>query len=181
MGLLQVTLEQYKEQLRGDSVVNSHLSILYDTLLQQNLYRLIEPFSRVEISHSVKLIELEPTVVEKKLSQVRARRLGGSSFEQKNVLDVDDSGQDDHGDVGSGFEDSCRRHVDRKPNFEHMSMLSSCHPPRKSDDKRSFNYLSNDSRLVSPRQNTLSFHRKGNCCIVRVSSYVVCRSYAVSV
>ena len=81
MGLLQVTLEQYKEQLRGDPVVNSHLSILYDTLLRQNLCRLIEPFSRVEISHIAKLIELDPAVVEKKLSQVRPRWFGGSSFE----------------------------------------------------------------------------------------------------
>lgn len=63
-------LEKYKDQLIGDPVVHSHLSVLYDTLLEQNLSRLIEPFSRVEIEHIAKLIELSVDVVEKKLSQV---------------------------------------------------------------------------------------------------------------
>eukprot|EP00210_Caulerpa_lentillifera_P004687 g4472.t1 len=66
----QMNLNDYKEQLQGDPIVNSHLTVLYDTLLQQNLGRLIEPFSRVEISHIAKLIELDSAIVEKKLSQM---------------------------------------------------------------------------------------------------------------
>lgn len=65
------TLEQYREQLKEDPIVKAHLTILSDTLLQQNICRLIEPFSRVEIHHIANLIELDPIVVEKKLSQVR--------------------------------------------------------------------------------------------------------------
>ena len=66
----QSTLSAYKEELVDDAVVHLHLSRLYDTLLEQNLCRLIEPYSRVEIEYLAKLIKLPTKAVLTKLSQV---------------------------------------------------------------------------------------------------------------
>ena len=56
--------------MQDDPIINSHLQSLYDTLLQQNLIRLIEPYSRVQIAHIATLIKLSPQQVESKLSQM---------------------------------------------------------------------------------------------------------------
>ncbi|KAA0725115.1 26S proteasome non-ATPase regulatory subunit 11B 26S proteasome regulatory subunit RPN6-B [Triplophysa tibetana] len=51
-------LTEYTKELRDDPIINTHLATLYDNLLEQNLIRVIEPFSRVQED------------VERKLSQM---------------------------------------------------------------------------------------------------------------
>jgi 26S proteasome regulatory subunit N6 len=71
------SLHEYEEALatwRGplgsDTFIRGHLRRLYDTMLEQNLVKVIEPFSRVEISHVAKMVGLDVLAVEKKLSQM---------------------------------------------------------------------------------------------------------------
>lgn len=50
-------LTDYRVELRDDPIISTHLAKLYDNLLEQNLIRVIEPFSRVQVRT---LLGLEP-------------------------------------------------------------------------------------------------------------------------
>ncbi|KAK6311384.1 hypothetical protein J4Q44_G00170480 [Coregonus suidteri] len=63
-------LTEYRGELRDDPIISTHLTTLYDNLLEQNLIRVIEPFSRVQIEHISTLIKLSKGDVERKLSQM---------------------------------------------------------------------------------------------------------------
>lgn len=53
-------------ELSDDPIVRTHLASLYDTLLEQNLVRIIEPYSRVEISHVAEMVKQPLREVEAK-------------------------------------------------------------------------------------------------------------------
>lgn len=63
-------LGAYRTQLGADTFVRGHLRRLYDAMLEQNLVKVIEPFSRVEIAHVAKMVGLDVAAVERKLSQM---------------------------------------------------------------------------------------------------------------
>ncbi|EKM82308.1 hypothetical protein AGABI1DRAFT_97335 [Agaricus bisporus var. burnettii JB137-S8] len=63
-------LFDYKHELSSDPTIRSHLAALYDTLLEQNLLRIIEPYSVVEITHVASLVGQGQQAVEAKLSQM---------------------------------------------------------------------------------------------------------------
>lgn len=66
----QQALVEYRIELEEDTIVKAHLGTLYDTMLEQNLCRIIEPYSRVEVKHIAACIKLPMAQVEKKLSQM---------------------------------------------------------------------------------------------------------------
>ena len=63
-------LAQFRFELGSDRFIANHLRRLYDAMLEQNLIKVIEPFSRVEIDHVAKMVGLDVQQVERKLSQM---------------------------------------------------------------------------------------------------------------
>jgi len=66
----QTTVGKYSKELKGDKIVARHLDTLYQTMLEQNLCRIIEPYSRVQVKFVADKIDLPEPEVEKKLSQM---------------------------------------------------------------------------------------------------------------
>lgn len=57
-------------ELSDDPIIRNHLAALYDTLLEQNIVWVIEPYSRVEIEYVAEQVKQPVRSVESKLSQM---------------------------------------------------------------------------------------------------------------
>lgn len=68
--LFEKTLQEYSYELQNDPIIYRHLGSIRDSLLEQNLLRILEPYSRVEISYIAKCIQLPVEYVEAKLSKL---------------------------------------------------------------------------------------------------------------
>jgi len=63
-------LKDYKHELSSDPTIRTHLSALYDTLLEQNLLRIVEPYSVIEVEYVAQQVGQGRQAVEQKLSQM---------------------------------------------------------------------------------------------------------------
>ncbi|ETW08594.1 hypothetical protein H310_01140 [Aphanomyces invadans] len=70
LDLFQQATTTYAAQLVADPLIKHHLGLLYETLLESNLIKIIQPYSCVEIDHVAKLIKLPLAQIETKLSQM---------------------------------------------------------------------------------------------------------------
>jgi len=85
----EAVLAQYKEQLEQDLIISFHLTELNETLLEQNVQRILEPFSRVEIAHVAELMELPLTRIQSKLREmILDEKLNGTLDQGIGVLIV---------------------------------------------------------------------------------------------
>ena len=50
----QAAVKEYSSELEQDRIVAKHLQSLYQTMLEQNLCRIIEPYNRVQVSNETK-------------------------------------------------------------------------------------------------------------------------------
>lgn len=63
-------LLEFQKELNEDAFVKSHIAALYDKMFQENLIKVIEPYSCVEVQHLAMLLGLDINQVEGKLSQM---------------------------------------------------------------------------------------------------------------
>lgn len=66
----ETALMTYSKELKADPIIKNHFNALYDNLLEQNLLKIIESYSCVELAHISKIIGLNLQQVEGKLSQM---------------------------------------------------------------------------------------------------------------
>ncbi|AAW47121.1 endopeptidase, putative [Cryptococcus deneoformans JEC21] len=91
LDLFKTALQNYSDQLQKDEIIRSHLSYLYDTLLEQNLIRVIEPYSAVELSWIASEVGQSLQVIEDKLSQmILDQKFCGILNERMGTLEVHD-------------------------------------------------------------------------------------------
>ncbi|EJD02500.1 PCI-domain-containing protein [Fomitiporia mediterranea MF3/22] len=64
------TLRDYNKELSSDPTIRTHLAALYDTLLEQNLLRIIEPYSVVEVEYVAQQVGQSRQEVEAKISKM---------------------------------------------------------------------------------------------------------------
>merc|ERR1719420_1649950 len=85
----QKTVEKYSKQLKEDKIVARHLDTLYQTMLEQNLCRIIEPYNRVQVKYVSEKINLPEAEVEKKLSlMILDQKIQGILDQETRVLVV---------------------------------------------------------------------------------------------
>jgi len=87
----EVVLQEHKAQLSEDPIIAFHLSDLNETLLEQNILRILEPFSKVEISHVAELVEMPLPRTQTKLREmILDKKLLGTLDQGVGVLIVYD-------------------------------------------------------------------------------------------
>lgn len=92
----QAAMSKYAAEFAVDTFLQGHLKSLYGSLLEQNLLRLIEPYSQVQIAHLAKLIELPELQIERKLSlMILDKKLAGILDQGTSCLIVFDESSDD--------------------------------------------------------------------------------------
>jgi len=82
-------LQDFKEELAEDVIIQSHVSDMYDTMLQNNLCRIVEAYSSIEIVQVAKLINLPQDVVESQLSKmILDKKLNGILDQGVGCLEI---------------------------------------------------------------------------------------------
>ncbi|KAL8436984.1 hypothetical protein ACSSS7_001295 [Eimeria intestinalis] len=63
-------MQTHARELQGDPVLQHHIGELYENLLEQNLLKILQAYSRVQLNHVAKVIDLPEAKVEAKLCEM---------------------------------------------------------------------------------------------------------------
>jgi len=85
--VFEQTVQKYLPEISADPVLLYHVKALNERLIEQNLCRIVEPYSRVEIDHVSKLAKLPIDRVQSKLSDmILDKKLRGTLDQGIGVL-----------------------------------------------------------------------------------------------
>jgi len=59
-------LQTYQPQIYGDSIIKLHIESLYEALLEKNLFSVIHPYSKVQISFVSQRMHLDEETIQRK-------------------------------------------------------------------------------------------------------------------
>lgn len=77
----------YETELLDDPVIKRHFNYLYNTLLEENLRKIIEPYSEVQIDYIAKSIGLPMDRILQKLSEmILDEMIDGTLDQGRNCL-----------------------------------------------------------------------------------------------
>ena len=81
--------KDYSKEIEGDEVVRNHIKILYDRLLEKNLFKIIESYTRVDLKYICSKLSLDLDIIERKLSEmILDRKITGTLDQSKGCLIV---------------------------------------------------------------------------------------------
>ena len=60
---LSNVFQNFKKEIDADEVVKSHTKLLYDNLLEKNLFKIIDSYTRVDIEYIARKLSLEQAVI----------------------------------------------------------------------------------------------------------------------
>ena len=70
--------------MKKDGIITHHVKSLYEHLLEQNLFRVIEPYSRVQIDYIAQQVNLKTDLVQTKLSEMILDKKFEGTLDQGN-------------------------------------------------------------------------------------------------
>ena len=87
LGRFQTCATTYENELFSDMVIRRHFNFLYNNLLEDNLKKIIEPYSEVQIDFVAKQIDLPVNRVLVKLSEmILDEKIRGTLDQGRNCL-----------------------------------------------------------------------------------------------
>lgn len=84
---LKSVFEENKKDIAADKIISSQTELLFDKLLEQNVVKVVTPYSRIDLEYLTKKLGIEASAVEHKIRQmILDGKLNGTLDQEKNEL-----------------------------------------------------------------------------------------------
>lgn len=94
LSMFEDVLKTYENELNSDIVVHKHINDLYENLMEQNILRILESYSHIEISQLAKFLNLpSKRVYSKVIDMILNKSINGNIDQRTGVLTIFDENQ----------------------------------------------------------------------------------------